>query len=384
MLEKPQIESLSTAHRKRLFLILAAVFLISFPVMVFYTAGYRIDLGSDEQTIVTTGGMYITTDNLEVDVYLDDEQIEQLRLFRSAYYIQNITAGQHRVVVQRPDLSTWVKDLPVDSHMVIEVAAFNMPAIPHVRPISKYVTATGTPVYLGTTDVEEVLKEATTTVPILTTKSERVTPYLINKEYEFVDGLFGSTSTTSHSVFKEMTDEERFRFATSTNMQSVGSTSIEAVIERGNIRLVTRDRELFAVWQGPSQSIPYYFCVTHVDATTTALRYGQHVADAIEQFSLSTTTPLTAVGSRLCRPEIKIDHLRKDVYFYDFFPNSSDLVLLQLTDGLYVTEIDDRSWQNVQQIYAGTDFQVVIENNVIYVKDGPYYFEVVTKLEAER
>lgn len=381
MLEKPQIESLSTAHRKRLFLLLAAVFLISFPVMVFYTAGYRLDLGNEEQTIVTTGGIYITTDTLDVEVYLDDEQVERPRLFRSAYYIQNIAAGQHRVVVQRPDLAAWVKELPVDSHMVIEAAAFTMPAISHVRPIPQYVTATGTAVYLGVADKKEVLREATSTLPMQITASKKTTGYVLNEEYDFVKSLFGSTSTTSRSVFKTISDEERFRFSTTT---ATGTQEIimEPKVARGNIELEVRQQELYAVWKGATQSIPYYFCISHTDATSTALRYGQHVADAIEQFSQSTTTPLIAVGSRLCRPEIKLDRLRKDVYFYDFFPNSSDLVLLQLSDGLYVTEIDDRAWQNVQQIYEGTDFQVVIENNVIYVQDGPYYFEVITRLET--
>ncbi|NCN12117.1 hypothetical protein GW937_02225 [Candidatus Kaiserbacteria bacterium] len=384
MPQKPQIELLSSIHRKRLFFTLVLIFLISFPVMVFYTAGYRIDLENDEQTIVTTGGIYITTDKSEVEVYLDDVQVERLRLFRSAYYIQNIAAGSHRMVVQRPDLITWVKVLPVDAYMVTEAAAFNMPAIPQVRPITKYVTATGTAIYLGADETTiEIFNTATTTVPIFFTESKRTTSYQSNKEYEFVSSLFASSSTSSRSVFTLISEEERFRFATSTVSAEEGSTSVPSIIERNNVRLVTRLQDIFAVWQGPDRSIPHYYCVTAGDATTTALRYGQHVADAVTVFAQSTTTPLIVVGDRLCRPEIKLNHLRKDVYFYDFFPNSSDLVLLQLVDGLYVTEIDDRAWQNVQQIYAGTDFQVIVENNIIYVKDGLNYFEIITTLNVK-
>jgi hypothetical protein len=380
MPDKPQIETLSLKHRNGLFFLLVVVFLVSLPVMIFYTTGYRLDLAGEENTIVTTGGVYITAENLEVDVYLDEEQVERPRFFRNAYYIQNITAGLHTIVVQRPDLTTWVKVLPVDPHIVIEASAFNMPAIPHLRPITEYVTATGTSVYFGVATSTDMFGEATTTVPVLKVPGKRTLGYVQNEEYVFVKSLFSTTSTTSRSVFSQILEGvERFRFST-TSPTDIATTT-ESVVERGNIRLLEQKNDLYAVWTGDSKNIPYYFCVTDDTASSTAMRYGQHVADAIEKFSVSTTTPLMVVGDRLCRPEIKLDRLRQDVYFYDFFPDSADLVLLQLEDGLYVTEIDDRSWQNVQKIYSGTLFQTVIENGVIYVHDGDHYFEVITEIE---
>lgn len=380
MPDKPQIESLSLKHRNRLFLLLVVTFLIALPAMILYTTGYRLDFANDEQTIVTTGGIYITTDNLEVEVYLDNEKVEQPRLFRSAYYIQNITAGLHQVVVQRPDLTTWVKMLPVDSHIVIEAAAFNMPVVPQVRPITKFVTATGTPVYIGVATTTDLFKGVSTTVPVHMVSSKKTTEYTPNEEYLFVESLFGSSSTSSQSVFAKLDSKENFRFSTSTEVAGE-ATSTEVIIERSDIRLVERDKDLYAVWMGDSRNIPYYFCIIDGSTTTVSTRYGQHVADAVALLRTSTTTPLMAVSDRMCRPEIKLNRLRQDVYFYNFFPDSRDLVLLQLEDGLYVTEIDDRSWQNVQRIYTGTDFQTVVENGVIYVRDDDYYFEVVTEVE---
>lgn len=380
MPDKPQIETLSLKHRNRLFFLLLVVFLIALPAMIFYMTGYRLDLASEDKTIVTTGGIYITVDNPDMDVYLDGEQVERLRFFRNAYYIQNVTAGLHTVVVQRPDLTTWVKVLPVDPYIVIEAAALNMPVVPHIRPITEYVTATGTPVYFGVATSTDLFGEATTTVPVLMIPEKRALGYVQNKEYVFVKSLFGTTSTTSRSVFSPIAKEiERFRFSTTTPTGAASTT--EQVIERGNIRLVEKENDLYAVWVGDSKNIPYYFCVIEGTASSTAMRYGQHVANAIEKLSSSTTTPLMVVGDRLCRPEIKLDRLRQDVYFYDFFPNSSDLVLLQLEDGLYVTEIDDRSWQNVQLLYPGGNFQTVVENGIIYVRDGNHYFEVITEIE---
>lgn len=380
---EPQIEILSYKRRQMLFLTLVLVFLVALPTMIFYTTGYRLNFDNEATSIVTTGGMYVTTDNLEVDVYLDQEHVEKPRLFRSAYYIQNIEAGQHRVVVQRPDLQTWVKELPVDPYIVIETSAFNMPIVPHIRPVTQYVTPTNQPVVLGVATPDSLFAGVTTTVPVYATTSRNTTWYEENEEYLFVQSLFSTTSTSSQSVFDRFINEvERFRFATATPVQGTEvATTTEEVVARGSMHLVERAGEIYAVWHDSVSTIPYYFCVTDEPLIETAQRYGQHVADAIALLALSTTTPVMVDGERLCRPEIKLNHLRQDVYYYGFFPNSSDLVLLHLEDGLYVTEVDDRSWQNTQQIYPGADFQVVVENDKIFIHDGDRYFELVTTIE---
>ncbi|MCA9360006.1 hypothetical protein KC850_03135 [Candidatus Kaiserbacteria bacterium] len=380
MPSEPQIEILSLKRRNRLFFLLLVVFLVALPVMIFYTTGYRLSFENEETSIVTTGGMYITTDNLEVDVYVDQKQIEKPRLFRSAYYIQNIEAGKHRVVVQRPDLQTWVKDLPVDPYIVIEAAAFNMPVVPHIRPVTEFNTIEGLPVFRNVSSTTILLPSATTTIQIYATSSSATSSYSVNEEFIFVKSLFSSTSSSSRSVFEKFLNEvDRFRFATTSSVDN--STTTEELVESGNMRLVEREGEIFAVWKDDANTIPYYFCVSNYNASSTASRYGQHVADAIVKQSLSTTTPLMLDGDRVCRSEIKLNHLRQDVYFYDFFPNDSDLILLQLEDGLYVTEIDDRAWQNTQLLYGGDDFRVVIENNIIYVFEDGKYFEIITEIE---
>jgi hypothetical protein len=55
----------------------------------------------------------------------------------------------------------------------------------------------------------------------------------------------------------------------------------------------------------------------------------------------------------------------------------NDLVLLQLEDGLYVTEVDDRAWQNTQLLYPGRDFQVAISGGRIYLREAEHIFEVL-------
>ena len=116
----------------------------------------------------------------------------------------------------------------------------------------------------------------------------------------------------------------------------------------------------------------------------TSSEYGKHVTEALlKQFKGSSN--LSALqGERVCRSDIRIDRLGKEVLWFDFFPDSGDLVLLHLEDGLYVVEVDDRAWQNTQLLYPGEDIHVVQDGGRIYVKDGEYYVEVFTEIASQQ
>jgi hypothetical protein len=134
---------------------------------------------------------------------------------------------------------------------------------------------------------------------------------------------------------------------------------------------------------GSGPSTPHYFCAPQSASTTIALRLGLHFSQQIEEQSLSTTTPLHIEGNRVCRSEIRIDRKWQAIKYYEFFPRSSDLIVLLLEDGLYVTEIDDRAWQNTQQVYPGDDFKVVVTDTNIYIKEDDKYFELLTRIDAD-
>jgi hypothetical protein len=61
-------------------------------------------------------------------------------------------------------------------------------------------------------------------------------------------------------------------------------------------------------------------------------------------------------------------------------PDDPNLVLLQLDDGLYVVEIDDRSWQNTQLLYPGRELAVVIDGGRIYASSTEGVVEVLTEI----
>lgn len=376
MPNEPQIVTLSYKKRNLFFWLLVVVFLVALPSLIFYTTGFRLSFEDESTTIVTTGGIYITTDNLEVEVYVDENKVEKPRLFRSAYYIQDLEVGKHRIVVQQPGLHTWVKELPVDPYIVIEALAFNMPVQPQLRPISQYVTATGTAIYFNKDDISTILAEATTTETYMISSTSATSSYELNEEYIFVSSLFSSSTEVFGSVFLEPPEVQPFRFSTTTNSADDISTSTPVIKESNGLVLEDHNGEVYAIWADRSKTIPYYFCAAE-HSSSTATRYGQHVYEEFERLLLSTTTPVMFDNSRACRPEIRIDRKGQDVFFYDFLPNSSDLVILQLEDGLYVTEIDDRAWQNTQKIFSGSNFRVMVENNAIFILVDGLYFELI-------
>lgn len=379
MPSEPQIKSLPLKSRQRIFAALFLVFLIALPAFIFYTSGFRLSFEDEGTSVVTTGGMYITTDNLEVDVYLDEEQIQRPRLFRSAYYIQNIEAGAHHVVVQQPGLYTWVKDLSVDPYLVVEAAAFNMPIQPQIRPIAEFVNTSGQSVFFAKGTTTDLFPDASSTEEYVVQTKRGNTTLASNSEFKFVDDLFTNAASTTRSLLDRIeTEIERFQFSTTTN-KGIASTTI-SYVEKGNIRLVERGSDLYAIWIGSSNNVPHYFCVLDGASTTISERYGEHIAVQIESQRVSTTTPLMFDNNRACRTEIKLDRKWQNIKMYNFLPRSSDLVVLQLDDGLYVTEIDDRAWQNTQRIYSGTDFKTIVTDDAIYISENGRYIELLTQI----
>ena len=374
---EPQIKRLSHGRRTLLFWMLVLIFALALPALIFYTTGHRIAFSDEERTIVTTGGLYVSTLSRDAEVYIDEDPVPNPRLFRSAFYIQNLPSGQHRLVVQEEDAQTWVKELPVDPHLVTEAAAFNVPLVPQVRPITEFTTIERTPVVFVESTSSDPYRRASVTVPYRLATSSATSTLAVNEEHEFVASLFSTTSTSTEGLVGRLVNEfDRFRFASVAATSSASGSVPKRIVTSGNVSLSPRDGEVYARWEGDPNRIPYYFCVSSSTASTTAHRYGEHVAEQVSELRASSTQPLYAVGTRVCRPEIRLDRKWQSVRYYHFVPGSSDLVLLQLSDGAYVVEIDDRAWQNTQLLYPGEHIAVLVHENSIFVKEDDRYFEI--------
>lgn len=378
-----EVQPLSRNKRRIVFVLSLLLFLITVPFSVFYAIGYRFDFTGDVTNIKSVGGMYVTNDTPNTEMYINNEPVTDMRVFQKAAYIQNLEAGMHKIHVQGKGVQTWVKDLPVFAHYVTEVASFNIPVVPQIRLITKWSNPlTGLSiVFDDATSTQFSFASTTNIVEFSATTS--TSSFLANTEYVYVESLFASSTELSNILAQRTEDaiKNRFTFdvATATLVQ-VDATSTK---KWRDLALFENEGEVYISWEGDTSHIPHYYCLTYLGEKKTSAQYGTHVFESLKSTVASTTDMSTLIGERLCRDTIRIDRLWQKVSWFDFYPNSTDIILMLLEDGLYAVEVDDRSWQNTQLLYPGTSLQVVQDGGRIYIHDGDQFLEVFTEISTQ-
>lgn len=373
---------LGQGHRTVFFYLLLGLFIIIVPLLVFYAHGYRYNVWGDTPTLTITGGLYISTQVDDSLIFINDEPVQNTRFFRQATYVQGLAPGLHNIHIQGDGLQTWTKRLPVYQQIVTEVSAFTTPERPQVRPITPYRAVDGEVAFLGYAATSSLpFNFASSTISITYSASAATSTWEVNPEYTFLESQFADLVRPVY----EQSAQPRFRFATTSEVANNATTTATSTVRQSNIRLERRDEDVYAVYEGTLRNIPYYFCVPTLSAASTTEHYGVHVSEVIHDQSGATTTAIQERGTwlgQMCRTDIRIDRMHQTVTWFDFVPGSNDLVLLQLHDGVYITEIDDRSWQNHQLLYPGEELTVLVEGGQIFVRDGAYFAEVFLTLDT--
>lgn len=378
------VKPLPRARRRFVFVSLLLFFLCAVPIFVFYATGYRYDFLNPNASITATGGLYVSVGAEGGEVYLDEAPVRDSRLFREAIYIQNLTPGLKRLHVQAPGLHTWVKELPVYPYIVTEAAAFQLPLVSQVRPITEFQTSTGTAVYVRASSTTPLFAGVSTTIPFIATTTRATTTFERNSEYAFILSLFATsttaTSTLLNRVVGEVTDALQLSSKSPTTTEPVATTSVQV----DDVIIREQGDDIVVAYVGNERNIPYYFCVPQAALASTSELYGPSVMRgvslvlaAVPEESESNTL------NRLCRNSIVIDRQNQTVRNFDFFPGTTDLVVLHRTDGVFVVEVDDRSWQNTQALYPYPVDEMVVNNGRIYVKQDTTVFELLTELVIE-
>jgi hypothetical protein len=108
---------------------------------------------------------------------------------------------------------------------------------------------------------------------------------------------------------------------------------------RRNLLVENKKGILQVSWTGDRESIPHYFC-----------EYEN------------------------CKLKILID-VDATIKTFDFFPGRDDLIIYGTQNGIFVTEIDDRSKQNINNILVGSglDFRIKDSDTIYIKKDGSYF-----------
>jgi len=362
MEQHTSIEPLPRARRLFIFGGLFTLFVLSLPALFLYATGYRFTFG-DDVSFVRTGGIYVSADRSGAEIYIDEELVRETRTFRKAFYAQGITPGLHHISVQKEGFHTWVKELPVYEHLVTEAIAFNLPEVPSVRIIAPWRTIDG-----------EVVIAATSTLHASTTNEFFVSQSILRSfipdtEYATLLQLFEtatSTETDAQTVVSVAEGVSSFLDAA----PELATTTKES----GGVRLYESNGDVFASWIGSRAQMPYYYCAKDFEYS---IRYTDDMYADVA-YNRGLIGPVQYVPEDVvCEPVIPIQQKGEKMTSFDFYPGSTDLVVLARTSGVFVTEIDDRAWQNTQPLLLGGGLDVRVANGNIYMYDGSLIYQVV-------
>lgn len=394
MPSEPQVKPLSRLRRRIFFALLLLFFVVSLPAFIFYATGYRYNPFADVPMIIATGGIYVTKSIPEAQIYVNEERVTNARTFRDATYLSGLEAGVHRVHVQAPGTATWVKELQVLPHIVTEVESFNIPIVPHVRIVTPFTTTAGVPVVVVATTSTVPFQFASTTEPYIATTSRITAALVASREYARVTGLFAEQASTT-ALRRQLEAEvesanERFGFATTSGIGATTTVLLNAAtttVVVDDLMLYEAGGEVYVRALGTGRDVPVYFCAVSPEALARAeereiLRETASASTTLEEFSEAVEF---APGdlARECRTDIRIDRLGQEVHSFAFMPGDTNLVLMNLTNGLYVVEVDDRAWQNAQLLYPGSNLAVVADSNRIYASSTEGVVEVFTEIPVE-
>lgn len=369
----PQVKPLSYKHRNVFFSLLAAVFFLSLPFLFLYATGYSFNF--NQSAFVSTGGLYIAVERTGAEIYINDELVRETRVFRRAFYAQGLEEKTHRVHVQKEGHHTWVKELPVYPHLVTEAQAFNLPLIPRIRVITPWQTQSGVMVL---TSSSTILENAEPANQYLFEPRAGTSTLFSNSEFVSLLSLFEPAPTATSTKHVP---------ATINNFIPTGNPSEINTKEWHGVKLYEDEEgSVFASFIGPRAQMPYYYCADpfppYEPATTTNKGITASVAAADIAIAASFDDELalevqTVPSETSCDPTIRLDNKSEAISYFDFFPNSTDLVLLAQESGIYVIEIDNRAWQNRQPLLLGTGLKAIVQNGNIYVYDGKYIYQVL-------
>jgi hypothetical protein len=373
------VQPLSYKKRQRTFFFLVAIFLISLPFLYLYATGYRFDY-REPTNLVSTGGIYVAVERTGADIYIDGELVRETRTFRKAFYAQRLDVGTHRVHVQKEGYHTWVKELPVSKRLVTEAEALNLPLVPQVRIIGEWQTATGSVV------VTSALLNASSTNSLTATTTHATSTFVRNEGFRSLMVHFSTTTSNKRELLAQSL-KEALMSASSSDMDI--ETATTTLISSG-VKLAYAGDDLYATWVGSFEQMPYYYCAPDFPAYSTTTGVSPDTLVDTEEVIVEEEQPAeeltmhpvqTVPKDSVCDPTIRIDRKGQTIHDFDFYPGSSDFVIVALQDGVYVVEVDDRSWQNVQPLVVGENLQFYIEGGTIYVYDGNLIYQILLEIE---
>ena len=365
-----QVQPLPRGQRQNFFFLLLGLFMVTLPLLFLYAAGYRFELGG-EGAFVSTGGIYVAAERSGAEIYIDNELVRETRTFRTAFYAQGLEPGTHRVHVQKPGHNTWVKELPVYAHIVTEAEAFNLPLVPTARTLSPWKNGEGETVVFTTLTLAA---SSTNTVVVATSTATRS----LIPDTEFATLAQAFASSTEESVNRSLGSQIQTIFTQTGDEESVETIATTTEVFNG-VKLGQQGDNVYATFIGSREQMPYYYCAKEFEFSME----GTPLADRLKEIDMDSKMlmgPVEFIPDDIaCNPTILIDRQNETVHAFEFYPGSSDLVLMALDSGIFVVEIDNRAWQNAQPLVLGSNLMMLVQNGNVYVYDGTLIYQILVE-----
>lgn len=126
----------SYKRRKWYFFAFVLIFLVGFPIAIFFSLGYRV---TKDFRIVATGGIALHEVPDDADVFINYKQVKSPNIFRRSFFVSDLIPGTYLVVVARKDHWSWAKKLEVQEKQVTSASVFSLPQKTNARAIPEYI-----------------------------------------------------------------------------------------------------------------------------------------------------------------------------------------------------------------------------------------------------
>jgi len=104
--------------RTVLFIVCATLFILTAPLVILYSQGYRFDF--ETKRVVQTGGIYLRTSQRNAEIYLNGKLKDTTSIFTNSCLIENLLPKTYSVEIKKKGYHAWQKNLEVREKQVAE------------------------------------------------------------------------------------------------------------------------------------------------------------------------------------------------------------------------------------------------------------------------
>ncbi|MCC6639004.1 hypothetical protein IT409_00415 [Candidatus Falkowbacteria bacterium] len=154
---------MNIVYRRIIITVFSIFFLITAPLVVLYTAGYRLNLQNFK--LIPTGNLYLEGDDVtNASVIINDEVYDDV--MNKKLYVKNLLPGNYTVTLTKDEYHTWTKKVEVREKLTT-----------FIQDITLFAKAT--PTQLIATGDPQTLITTTSDFAVIARKSNEITQYLL-------------------------------------------------------------------------------------------------------------------------------------------------------------------------------------------------------------